>query len=370
MMKHFVHIDDLQRSGQPEPDAAPLVWVPGEAFSCHRVTVPPVARKKWQAMIPWLLEEHLLEPPEALVFASGDKAGDNSVPVIAASRQRLAEWRQRLTAAGRDYSALAPDFFALPWREGQVSVGAIGDRLLVRSDRWQGAAGEADFILPLLLQRSVDADVVVFHQGPVPAWRDRVDDRWQFRQVIDLFTPVDLTSGDWLAIADSDRGGKSRRLLRGGLSGWSLPARVAAALVVAFIGLTAASSMMEGRQLAQEVEHLQGELRRGYRQYFGETYDFAMADFQRVVSARLAGEGRGESAAMAVARRLSGWLADCSDCVLQSLRIESGDLNAVVSGEGAEAHLTSLAAQMQGLSLVPDNGQWQLSYGSEAGRGE
>ena len=80
-MTGFMHIHDLD--SVTGPCHMDVVWVPGEQVACHRVTVPPVAKKKWLAMVPWLVEERVLERPEDLVVAAGEKDGENTVPVAA-----------------------------------------------------------------------------------------------------------------------------------------------------------------------------------------------------------------------------------------------------------------------------------------------
>ena len=106
-------------------------WVPTEAIACHRPVVPAVPRRKWLAMIPWLLEDQLLEPVERLHFACGERGADGAVAVLVVNSEQLVRWRR--DAAG----PLVPDGFALPWAQGECVLAVDGDRWRDRRPCWR-----------------------------------------------------------------------------------------------------------------------------------------------------------------------------------------------------------------------------------------
>ena len=358
-MTTFIHYEALGSLPSSEVgEKISVVWVPGESVVCHYLQVPPVNRKKWQAMIPWLLEEHLLESPDDIAFTAGKKGQDNAVPVVAVNKKQLALWQREVADAGQESSALVPDFFALPWQQGQISVAIVGDRCLVRFNRDQGAAGPPALMLPLIERNQVgeSAAVVVYFDGEKPVVDFPAAGQWRFQRVDNIFVPKHL---DWISVAQG-------QAVRHG-TGWSLPAKVAAVLVVLLLGLIGASVVIENRQVSAQVTYLQGELRKGYRQYFGGEYDFAMEDFQRVVSSQLAADGSSDpDDALALAQQLADWLKGCADCRIQRLHIRGGELTATLSGDGVEGQFTALAQQDSQLSMRPSQSGWRLSYVSEA----
>lgn len=348
-MTSFIHYAHIEQSKNAQTAESPIVWVPGEWVTSHLLTVPPVTRKKWQAMVPWLLEEQLLQRPDELVFQTAAKDRDHRVPVLAVSRAQLTVWQQALAARLPNYAALVPDYFALPWQDGAISLGFRDGRCLVRFNRWQGASGDASFIMALV-KAANPAQIAVYYQGTKPEIEVPDTVALRYHPVRDLFAP---DHSDWLAIAE-------HRSAQAEIS-WSVPAKAAAVLLTVLVALLAGTTAVESRQINRQVEFLQTELQRGYRQYFREPYDFAMADFQRVVSARLEAGGGGSGAMVAVGK-LSTWLASCSSCQVDRVAIADGRLNAQISGAGADQALNRLSQNNPGLSVSRQDDGWHLSY--------
>jgi len=354
----FGHYDDIADGKLRALDGDDIVvWLPGEFVTTHSLSVPPVARKKWQAMAPWMLEEQLLEKPDELVFRFGEKARDNSVPVLVVNRRQLELWQQRLEADLPTYRSLVPDYFALPWQQGEISLGISASRCLLRYGQWQGSSGSVDFIAPLVaaFKPAQVSKVTVYYEGERPDLQLPAELEVTYQRLPNLLHP---SHRDWLAVGEN---------LRGSGSGWSLPAKVAAVLVVVLAGLLTATAKVENNQLAAQVDGFEAELRQGYRQYFREPYDFAMKDFQRVVSARLE-SGANSGGVAAAFGRLDGWLAGCSDCRIEELNITDGNVVARISGGSAGKVLQGLSRKGDGVSVREIGDAWQLSYPVE-GRG-
>lgn len=360
-----LHLSDLNAGAAVPPGETALVWVPTERVACHGLDVPPVPRKKWQAMIPWLLEERLLERVEGMDFVCGDarkngSEGSSRVPVIAVSKTVVSGWRRELVDRNIRYSALVPDFFALPWQAGELAIAisantitgteSSGNRCLVRTGPWQGAAGPAELILPLV-ENLVATEHPVLNLYAESA--DGLPETLKSQAV--LHNPGELFSTPrqpWLAIATSEAPVHN--------GSWPLPARVAAGLAILGLGLFAGSYALETRRIEAEALHFESELRRGYQQYFGTGYDFAMEDFQRVVSARL---GSGPDPALGLMSRLAAVIAGCGDCRVERLSGENGGIKALVSGAGAQQHLRAVAGG--DVSMEAQGEQWLLSLGGQ-----
>ena len=107
-----------------------------------------------------------------------------------------------------------------------------------------------------------------------------------------------------------------------------------------------------------QAEHFEAELRRAYREYFGQDYDFAPADFQRVVSARLESRGGGDPL-LAQLPVLAEALRDCGDCAIEALRGSETGLAAEVSS--ASGILKSAADGRH--AVRQDNGRWRVEVG-------
>lgn len=334
-MTAYVHLSaiDQGRCSVP-PGQVVTVWVPTEQLACHSVEVPPVPRKKWQAMIPWLLEDRLLDKPEAMEFFFSDKQSGNNVAVIAVSKAVLADWQKQLKQHQVHYSALVPDFFSLPWQPGTVTIALAGEHCLARTGQWQGAAGAIEWLLPMLEQQVAanGLDVVLCNQQreqELPQWLQGAAVK---QYTVSLFDRIHAPS---LSLATGERDQRRQT--------WPLAARVAAVLALLGTGLLTSNYWLESQKMAEQARYFDAQLRQGYRQYFGGPYDFAMADFQRVVSAQLDRSGDSD-AAMANLVRLDQILSRCGDCRLEKLSGDGDVIEALISGESVGEVLASAAA--------------------------
>lgn len=354
-MNSSLHINDIESGQLPPGTGVDTVWVPSEAIACHLLEVPPVTRKKWLTMIPWMLEDRLLDRAEDLAFACGDRDGDGRVAVIAVKTSVLSAWRGLLGERGISYRRLVPDFFALPWRDGITTVAVQGERWLLRWGPWQGAAGSPGLLSPLLenLLPAGDGDLVVYADSPENL-AAALDGGEIHRGVDRLFA---APQAPWLALEAV----KPRRTP----ARWPLPAKVAAALAGVAVVLAASTSAVERRYIAAEADHLENELRRGYRLYFGDSYDFAMADFQRVVSSRIE-SGGDQAGVLGALQRLSDLIRDCNDCRVQRLSVADGEVTALLSGQDLDGGVADGAGD---IAIDGRDGEWRVTLGG-AGPGE
>ncbi|AMO23436.1 hypothetical protein GCM10027034_40680 [Ramlibacter solisilvae] len=243
-----------QASVLPAPTRAGsevVALVPVRMLSWHRVELPKgvsLRSPRLRSVLEGLLEDQLLDEPEALHFAlQPEAAADAPLWVATCDRQWLRGALQLLEAAGRPVSRIVPEFAP----EGSPALHAIGepeDASLVLA----GADGVA--LLPLattalaLLPPSLPEDTPCVAEPPVAALAEQV-----LQHAPILLQPaqrwVQAAQSAWdLAQFDLSSSGRSRALKRMGTV-WAdmlaapqwRPARWGAALLVVInlVGLNA-----------------------------------------------------------------------------------------------------------------------------------
>lgn len=137
--QHFNATDDpLQSVAGARVDSKSL-WVPSERVGLHSIPIPSAPERKWAELIPWMLEDRLLQPVDEMHFVVAGR-DDQQLHILAVSQQDMREWLRIADNAGVAASAMAPDFMALTWETGVVSVGWREGMLLVRDGIYSGFA--------------------------------------------------------------------------------------------------------------------------------------------------------------------------------------------------------------------------------------
>lgn len=140
------HLYDLDRRFPSKSEQRSLLhlWVPSERVTVHRINKPTAPQRKWPALIPWMLEERTLEPVEETHFVLGGRADGDLVDVFAVSRHDMQEWHRIAENAGVVAMRMVPDYFALPWEDGRITIGWREGRCLVRHSATQGFAASPE----------------------------------------------------------------------------------------------------------------------------------------------------------------------------------------------------------------------------------
>ena len=132
------------------------IWVPSERVSIHRLPRPTAPRRKWRQLLPWLLEEQVLSPVETLHIVMLAEEED-SLLVAAISHADMQSWLTSIETAGLIPQVLLPDYLALPWQAGELSLALRqpsqtngAPRVVVRYGQWQGFAATPDRVPALL----------------------------------------------------------------------------------------------------------------------------------------------------------------------------------------------------------------------------
>lgn len=133
----------LAREGRSAPAALPaadqLCLVPADGdYSYHRCVLPRTSSSRWRAALAGLLEERLLEEPEALQFAlEPDAAAGSEVWVCVIARAPLTEAIEHLEGAQRFVDRIVPAFWPDAAVRGHFAVAEQGQPRLC----WQHAGG-------------------------------------------------------------------------------------------------------------------------------------------------------------------------------------------------------------------------------------
>ena len=125
------------------------VVIPGEQVTTRLVKIPKGSKRHFNKALPFLLEDELATPVEALHFALGKPSDEDQVLCAIIEKQVLNNYLELLTDAGITASNLIPDYWLLAKdSQNQSSTKKFNDKLLVRS------SNDTGITIPLALLHS------------------------------------------------------------------------------------------------------------------------------------------------------------------------------------------------------------------------
>jgi len=237
------------------------LWVPSESVSVHSIDVPTAPRRKWPELLPWMLEDRLLESVDDMHLVVAGQA-EGQLQIIAVSQRDMQEWQRVAENAGVLVRSMYPDCLALPWEAGRISVGWRDGICLVRHGAAEGFAASPDIawamISNLLEQQDPAPRLSLSIPDPelVPeALRELADINdadieWQF---VEMPLQCNLLSGEFKSSATS-----------GGLLGWVPPAVLAALSLL----LSAVYMQLASANMSDQISVLETQLTQGYSRLF------------------------------------------------------------------------------------------------------
>lgn len=195
---HIHRLDQrLIVDGDPGLSAAQSMrlWVPSERITMHLIDVPNAPERKWPELIPWMLEDRILQPVEEMHFVIAGRVGDKQLQILAVSQRDMQDWQRIAANAGVAATAMVPDFLALPWEPGRISIGWREGVCLVRHSAEAGFAAaptsawamidsliSAAEITPRLSISIPDSNLVPSHLQAMADINDSEID-WQFSPI-------------------------------------------------------------------------------------------------------------------------------------------------------------------------------------------
>ena len=221
---HLHHLD-RHLLGGGDANRAMALWVPSQRISLHVIEAPTAPQRKWAELIPWILEERILQPVDDMHFVLGDsftREGKKQLSVSVVSKQDMREWLRIADNAGVTATAMVADYLALPFESGRISMVWREGQFLVRSDTDSGFSAAPDLawlLVRRLLERAdiaprlsisiADADLIPEDLRAAADVNDAEID-WQFSDMpmsANLLTgefkpqTTEVSSSSWLSTA-------------------------------------------------------------------------------------------------------------------------------------------------------------------------
>lgn len=326
--------------------ARQILVAPSEAVTLHRLALPSRKRSTWARVVPFALEDYLVEDIETLHFALGGAVDGGYLPVAVVDRILLSAWLETCDQAGLTPAAVVPDSLLLPWQNDEWSVLLEARRALVRTGRWEGFATERDNLALLLAQALAEA-------GETKPRRLRV---WGAPATELAETEVELSPEDTpiepLALfASGYQPATVLNLLQGGYSRqahwgrWLRPWRAAAALAGMALLVQIAGQVYDHWRLQREVTALRTEIE--------QTFKDALPEVTRIVNPKVQMETRlrelapsGGSGFLELLYQGAQPLAHFPNVTLRGLGYRDGQLDLALEG-GDPAVLDRLRQQFE-----------------------
>ena len=134
--------------------------VPADRVRLTELSVQADERRHLNQSIPYMLEEEVIEPVEALHFAYSAIKNDSCIAAIA-SRQDMEQWLAQL---GSDFEGpFVHEALLLPWQPGEICLLVEGPSVLIRFSEWQGARIERELLGTLLEVLPEPPEVVIVY---------------------------------------------------------------------------------------------------------------------------------------------------------------------------------------------------------------
>jgi type II secretion system protein L len=109
-----------------------IVIVPGHHITIHQVMVPNTSRAKLTRIIPFAVEEQIIDTPDACHFAF-DKVNDNGLlPTAITKKTIMQHWLTELQQHHIHTKTMLPDYLAIPYENDVWYVYLINNRALIR----------------------------------------------------------------------------------------------------------------------------------------------------------------------------------------------------------------------------------------------
>ncbi len=344
------HINDIEQfSAGLTPAQGGCIWVPSDKLVLHHVPVPNAPKRKWTELVPWMLEDKLLQSPEELHFVIAGREQGN-LCVLACAKSQLEHWIKTVKAKGVQSFQLVPDYMALPWSSGSISIAKQSENILVRYGEIEGFAakpGLAWHMVKALLQDEEQELTlsICIPQSELPEQLQNTTDI--VNSDLDWQTPiypknVNLLTGEFAQATTATE---------------LVPWMKTAALFVLALGLSLSALSLDNSRLQEQVNRLNEQNRASfYNQFPGLSIRSGdiRTTLESYISDRFRQRESLQSDAMQMLMELDSALSSCN-CGLQGLSWRNNSLE-----------LTLPQATAESIELLNIEGyQKQISNGTE-----
>jgi general secretion pathway protein L len=147
-----------------------------EVLLCS-VEVLPEQQRHLKQVLPFLVEEKLVDDIEDVHIGIGPLEKGRPLPVAVVRHVDLISWLDSLYSAGLPPSRVVPEPLALPWQQGLIVVWLSREGCLIRDGQWHGMACDLDnlsLVLTGLCQRAQQSsgespvDEIALYHAPDP----------------------------------------------------------------------------------------------------------------------------------------------------------------------------------------------------------
>jgi len=108
-----------------------IVLVPSAEVLTTSVDIPIRGGAKFQAALPYALEEYLADDVDKLHFAAGPRRASGKTPVSIVSHERMAEWIDLLANADIQASSIIADSYGLARIPGTISILLVENQIFI-----------------------------------------------------------------------------------------------------------------------------------------------------------------------------------------------------------------------------------------------
>lgn len=361
------HINSLQDystlSDRPhEKTAVEVLWVPSEDVVIHQIEEPTAPIRKWPELIPWLLEERLLEPVDDVHFVILGRNANKTIKVLTTSKQLMRKWLKQANEAQIKQTSLVPDCFALPWQEGTISVAQREGNLLVRTGQYSGFSAEVDqawILIEALISVAPTPLPIIFATSidKVPE-KLRAQAQKSARQIDWSSAQVDVNIN--LLVNEFQQKQQSKNSPKK----WAM-----AALVLISLGLFFAYTAFANNKAKIELAALQQERSEVFNTLF-PSLDRALNGIQKPVEQLLENKFKQRevlaTSSTLLLSSLDRLLSTC-DCYVESIELDGGQANLRLSKTYEEdISISELSGFKTELQAIPDSDSYRLAIHQEA----
>lgn len=173
---------DLSTAAPLANNAQVVVTIPSEEVLLLDVAIPGRNRKRLHNVVPYAVEDQLIDDVDRLHFALSSQTVEGKYSVAVIDHKHMQGWQAAMSQAGLQAHTMIPDALALPVKERAWTVFIDGDRLLVRTGRYSGFASLAanmELLLKAALQeadKKPDFIELIVQSGDEREWPEQIDD--------------------------------------------------------------------------------------------------------------------------------------------------------------------------------------------------